>query len=200
VVRRPVVTFALVALALAGAATARAQQPVLAFTVQPGGTVAATLPLSILHDASVTKQLNGGLTTTFLVVARQRENRIVTGARIEVRYDLWDEVWLVRKIEFDRKSERQKLTSMEALEKWWKTPVRLLATGADRLALQVDLSVLPFSAAEEEDARQWISKSGGVGTAGGEGGGGGLVDVLIGTTLSAKPINSYRWNVELALK
>ena len=83
------------------------------------------------------------------------------------------------------------------MEKWWRTPLRVLATRAARVPLQVDLSVLPFSAAEEEDARQWITKSGGVGA--GEAGTG-LVDALIGTTLSAKPLASYRWNVDLAVR
>lgn len=179
------------------AAVARAQQPQLGFAVQPGGVVAATLPLSILQDASVRKQLHSGLTTTFLFVARQRDTRILSGARIEIRYDLWDEVWIVQKIEHDRKSERQRLTSLDALEKWWRTPLRMMATKASRVALQIDLSVLPFSAAEEADARQWITKSGGVGTSSG---GAGLVDALIGTTISARPLTSYRWNVELALQ
>ncbi|HYC60789.1 MAG TPA: hypothetical protein VEK79_14600 [Thermoanaerobaculia bacterium] len=179
------------------ATMARAQQPQLAFSVQPGGVVAAALPVSILQDATVRKQLRSGLTTTFLIVARQRDTRAVTGARIEVRYDLWDEVWIAQKVELNRRGERQRLTSLDALEKWWRTPVRLLSTKASRVTVQVDLSVLPFSAAEEEDAREWISKSGGVGT---EGGSGGLVDALIGTTLSAKPLTSYRWNVELALQ
>ncbi len=174
------------------------QQPPLAFTVQPGGVIAATLPVSILQEASVRKQLRSGLTTTFLLVMRQRDTRVVSGARIEIRYDLWDEVWIAQKVEFDRKSERQRLTSLDALEKWWRTPLRVLATRASRVPLQVDLSVLPFSAAEEEDARQWITKSGGVGT--GDGGPTGLVDALIGTTLSAKPLTSYRWNVDLAVK
>jgi hypothetical protein len=179
------------------AAALRAQQPQLGFAVQPGGVVAATLPLSILQDASVRKQLRSGLTTTFLFVARQRDTRILSGARIEIRYDLWDEVWIVQKIEHDRKSERQRLTSLDALEKWWRTPLRMMATKASHVALQIDLSVLPFSAAEEADARQWITKSGGVGTSSGSAG---LVDALIGTTISARPLTSYRWNVELAIQ
>jgi hypothetical protein len=192
-----VVTRAAAAFVLLLALTSSAQQqPRPSFNVN-GGVVGATLPASVLQDKSVKKQLSSGLTTTFLVIARQRELNRVTGARIEVRYDLWDEVWIVRRIEFDGKTDRQRLTSADALEKWWRTPVRLLSTNAARVALQVDLNVLPFSAAEEEDARQWISKSGGVGTAAG---GGGIVDALIGTTISAKPITSYRWNVELALK
>jgi hypothetical protein len=148
--------------------------------VQSGGVVAATLPLSILNDPSVKKQLPSGLTTTFLIVTRQRESRVVTGARIEIRSDLWDE-----------------LASLDALEKWWRTPLHPFATSAPRVGLQVDLSVLPFSAAEEADAREWITKSGGVGTGGGSGG---LVDTLIGTTITAKALPSYRWNVELAVQ
>ena len=185
------------ALSLLFAALVRAQQPQLAFSVQNGGVVAAALPLSILQDATVHKQLRSGLTTTFLIVARQRDTRVVTGARIEVRYDLWDEVWIAQRVELNRRGERHRLASLDALEKWWRAPVRLLSTKASRVALQVDLSVLPFSTAEEEDAREWITKSGGVGT---EGGSGGLVDALIGTTISAKPLTSYRWNVELALQ
>lgn len=191
---RPALVFTMLLLL---AIAARAQQPPLAFTVQPGGVVAATLPLSILQDANVRKQLRSGLTTTFLLVTRQRETREASGARIEIRYDLWDEVWIAQKVEFDRKSERQRLTTIEALEKWWHTPLRVLATNAARVALQIDLSVLPFSAAEEEDARQWITKSAGVAAGGGNNG---LVDALIGTTISAKPLTSYRWNVELALR
>lgn len=185
-----------VAFSLLLAAFARAQQPQLGFTVQPGGVVAATLPASILQDVSVRKQLRSGLTTTFLFVTRQRDTRVLSGARIEIRYDLWDEVWIVQKVEHDRKSERQRLASLDALEKWWRTPLRMMATKASRVALQIDLSVLPFSAAEEADARQWITKSGGVGTSSDAG----LVDALIGTTISAKPLTSYRWNVELTLQ
>lgn len=183
-------------LLLVAASSARAQQRP-SFTVQSGGVVSTALPLSVLQEAGVRKQLASGLTTTFLLVARPRDARL-TGARLEVRYDLWDEVWLVRRIEFDGKSERQRIASQEALEKWWRMPVRILSTNAARLALQVDLTVLPFSAAEEEDAREWMTKSGGVGTAGG--GAGALVDILIGTTLSAKPITSYRWHVDLTLR
>jgi len=183
------------ALLLLLAAFSLRAQPRPAFTTQAGGVVAAMLPLSVLQDASVKKQLGSGLTTTFLVLARQRDAH-VTGARLEIRYDLWDEVWLVRRIEFDGKSERQRITSLDALEKWWRAPVRLLSTNATRIAMQIDLTVLPFSSAEEEDARDWITKSGGVGG----GGASGLVDVLIGTTLSAKPITTYRWHVDLTLR
>ena len=188
---------AIVVLAFAALANASSPPPIQ-FVMQPGGDVAAALPVSILSDRDVKRQLGSGLTTTFLIAARQRKTNQLTAARLEIRYDLWDEVWIVKRIEFDRKVEQTRITSREALEKWWRTPVRLLSTNAARIALEIDLTVLPFSAAEKEDARQWITKSGGVGTAGG--GGAGLVDVLIGTTIDAKPITTYRWNVELSLR
>lgn len=169
-------------------------QPRPSFVVQPGNVIAAGLPATLLHTASVRKQLLSGLTTTFVVAARQRDR--LTGARIEIRYDLWDEVWHVRKTEFDRREDLQKLTSMEALEKWWRTPVRIFSTGDESVPLQVDLTVLPFSASEEEDARQWIAKGGGAARPSGDG----LVDALIGTTLSAKPIIRWRWHVQVNLK
>lgn len=189
-VRRAAFAIALLAAALC----ARAQQRP-AFTRQ-AGVVAASLPVSVLQDERVKKQLGSGLTTTFLIAARVRESDRVTGARIEVRYDLWDEVWHVKRVEFDGKVERQRITSAEALERAWRAPLRLFETTADRVLVQVEMNVLPFSAAEETDARAWISKSGGVGT----GSGGGLVDALIGTTISAKPITSFRWNVDLTLR
>lgn len=186
---------AMVTMLMALALAARAQ-PRPVFTVH-SDIVSASLPASVLQDKSVRKQLVSGLTTTFLVAARQRDTGRLAVVRIEVRYDLWDEIWLVKRVELDGKTDRQRIASMEALEKWWRTPVRLFTTSADRVALQVDLNVLPFSAAEEDDARAWIAKSGGVGTAAG---GGGLIDALIGTTISAKPITSFRWNVDLTLR
>jgi len=172
-------------------------QPRPSFVAQPGRTVAVSLPSSLLDEREVKKQISSGLTTTFLLSAQARESDRRGAARVEVRFDLWDEVWLVRRIEFDGKEERQRLASRDALDKWWRVPVRLFAANADRVALRVTLSVLPFSIAEGEDARQWIAKSGGLGT---PGGGSPLVTALIGTTLDAKPIRAYHWNAEVAFR
>ena len=45
-------------------------------------------------------------------------------------------------------------------KRWWRNPTRLLSTNDDRLLVDVELLVLPFSAQEERDAREWLSKSG----------------------------------------
>jgi hypothetical protein len=169
--------------------------PKATFAAQPGRVVAAVLPASLLAEKEIARHIASGLTTTFVLIAQQRDAKRRGAAQLEIRFDLWDEVWLVRRIDVDGKDERQRIASRAELEKWWTAPVRLFVAASDRVALNVTLSVLPFSAAEEEDVRQWISKSGGVTDVSG---GSPLVAALIGTTLSAKPIRSYRWPAEVA--
>lgn len=154
------------------------------------------LPASLLGEKEIKRHLASGLTTTFVLVARQRDSERKGAARLEIRYDLWDEVWLVRRVDLDGREQSQRIATREALEKWWSSPVRLLATAAGRIGLTVTLTVLPFSAAEGEDARQWIAKSGGVSADGASP----LVTALIGTTLSAKPIRFFRWTAEVTVR
>jgi len=179
------------------AAFAAHAEPRATFSAMPGGVVGVAFPSSILDESAIKKQLNSGLTTVFLIVAKERVTRNSGAARLEIRYDLWDEVWLVRKIDFDRHIEQQRIASFDALSKWWKTTTRVFSTTASRTVLDIELRVLPFSAAEEKDAREWISKAGGVPATSP---GGGLIDALIGTTITARPITTYRWSVDLMLK
>ena len=93
-----------------------------------------------------------------------------------------------------RNSAPQQQISKASLGAWWHTPIdagRLTAAQA----IEVELIVLPFSAAEESDARQWLSKSGGAGAPSADPSS--IVDVLIGTTLSARPVVSFRWSIEV---
>ena len=180
------------------AATLARAQPRPAFSALPGGVVGIALPPSMLEESAIRKQLDSGLTTVFLIVARERGTKNSGAARVEIRYDLWDEVWIVRKIEIDRRPEQQRLTTFDALTKWWRNTTRIFASAANRVTLDVELRVLPFSAAEGKDARDWISKSGGVASA--SSGSGGIVDALIGTTIAARPITTYRWNIDVMLR
>jgi hypothetical protein len=173
------VTRTLLCVLLALPAWAQAAPPL--FSVA-NGAVTVALPANVLQTPVVKKQLASGLTTTFILAVKPHG-----GAQIEIRYDLWDEVYLVRRIEFDGRREAQKIAP-DQLEKWWRAPVRI-GEAAPRVDLQ--LLVLPFSGQEERDAREWLSKSGGVA------GGSGLVDALIGTTISARPLVSFRWSADL---
>ena len=163
-----------------------------AFIAQPGRVVAIALPASLLNDREIGRQLGSGLTTVFLLAAKPRG-----AARIDIRFDVWDEVWIVRRIDSEGREERQRITSRDALDKWWSSPLRLLTGDPPHVSLDVTLTVLPFSAAESEDARAWISKSAGSTESGR---GSPLVAAVLGTTLNARPIRSYRWQAEVQLK
>jgi hypothetical protein len=155
--------------------------------------VRVVFPEHILRRAGVRKQLASALTTTFLVTARTRDIAEAK-SRIEVRFDLWDEVYLVRRIELGRVVEQRKLASMNELLQWWQTPMHVLDVRAPRATLDLRLTILPFSTAEEGDAREWLSKSGGVGTE--QSPADGVVGAMIGTTIQARPIATYRWSIE----
>ena len=166
-----------------------------AFTAA-GGNVTVALPASYLQDATVRKQLSSGLTTVIVILAKKSGTANAGGARFEIRYDLWDEVWLAKRIEFDGRTDRQRIATFDALLQWWHSPARIVASNGARIALNVELRILPFSAAEEQDARDWISKSGGVATPSAAGS---FVQTLIATTITARPIVMYRWNVDLPM-
>jgi hypothetical protein len=166
------------------------------FVAQPNRVAAITLPASILADRDVQQQIASGLTTTFVLIAHQRGSDSQGGAKLEIRFDLWDEVWLVHRVEFDGKESHERIASQQSLEKWWTAPLRLIAAGAQRASLTVVMSVLPFSGAEENDARDWVAKSARAGPA--EPRSSPFVAALIGTTLSAKPIRTYRWSGDVS--
>ena len=171
---------ALLVLLAASAALAQQRAPIARLS---GDRVLLALPDSVLKDPHVKSRLESALTTTFIL-----KTSLGGAARIEIRYDLWDDVYRVR-----RNGGAQQQIAKAQLEPWWRTPIDVgRATGGK---IEIELIVLPFSAAEENDARQWLSKSGGAGTPASDPAS--IVDALIGTTLSARPIVSYRWQAEL---
>jgi hypothetical protein len=186
---------ALLLLALAGAAAGQQHRPNVLLR---GDRVLVALPDSILKDRNVRSRLESALTTTFILKARLSGASNSSVARIEIRYDLWDEVYRVKRIEAPNHIVEQQIAGNALLAQWWRTPIEVARLAGDRGTIEIELTVLPFSAAEESDARQWLSKSGGAGEPSSDSTG--VVDVLIGTTLSARPIVSYHWSAEIVAR
>ena len=153
--------------------------------------VGVSLPAALLTSETVARQLQSGLTTTFLIAVRHREMRRSGTARLEIRYDLWDDIYIGRRVLPGARPDEQRLTRAQ-LDPWWETSMAVLRPGRAG-NMDIELKVLPFSAAEESDARQWLSKSGGVSTSDSQSGG--IVDAMIGTTLNARPLASFRWTI-----
>jgi hypothetical protein len=144
----------LLALAARLGAIAAIQPPPPAVEVAKEGLVLSRLP-PILAEEEVKKQLGTGLTTSFLFVVKG-------GARVDVRYELWDEVYIVTRIDATGRVLRTNLPSFEKLAEWWRD-ARLVALRAQAAATvrsaEVRLSVIPFSQAEQLDAQRWFSQA-----------------------------------------
>jgi hypothetical protein len=162
---------ALVLLALASRLVAINQAPAVEMARE--GIAISRLP-PILGDEEVRKQLGTGLTTSFAFQASARgtAGKVRGGARVDVRYDLWDEVYIVTRIDTTGHAAKVSLPSFERLAEWWRE-ARLVVirapAAAGVLVAEIDLRVIPFSQAEQLDAQRWFSqalsaeKSGGAG-------------------------------------
>lgn len=151
----------------AGFATAQDTPPEAPVAVADEHGVALTRLPSILDRPDVRRHLDTGLTTSFLfkVSLRPPGGRAVKGAaRVEIRYELWDEVYQLAALGLDGKLIHHNLKSFEDLETRWRE-LRLLVltpsqpSRAIDAKLRVDLEVLPFSSHEQRDTRRWFSES-----------------------------------------
>lgn len=175
--------------------------------------VLSSLP-PILARQEVAAHLTTGLTTTLplRVDLRRGDGVKLTGAaRVEIRYDLWDEVFHVRALGIDGRVRREEVASAEALDTWWQA-LRLvvleggaLAAGAPSEA-KVSLEVIPFSQSEARDTRRWFSdaiEDAGRGNAEQVGETGSERDeplsraltLLLATSIQRRALFTYRWTV-----
>ncbi len=159
-----------------------------------GEALLLRLPARVLDEERVARQLSTALTTTFLLEVRSEEG--VSGvAEIRVRYDLWDEVFIVSRVGFDGEVHSALPATAAALAAWWTEPLVLpdgIETGQ---VMEIDLVVLPFSLEDEDEARDWLARSGGVSSDRTQTRG--IVEALIGTTLRARPLARHQWKVRL---
>jgi hypothetical protein len=164
----------------------------------------------VLSRPEVAPHLTTGLTTGFLLAVDLREpggQRRRGAARVDVRWEPWDEVFLVAVTGADGRTRRVTFTSLPALVGWWRALELTVATGlpAGSWTVAVDLRVLPFSHDEQRDAQRWFSgslapESSGdppPGTQAGESRLSGVVDLLMATSIQRRAIVRYAWKATL---
>ncbi len=145
---------ALLLLALAAATVSAEPCPEPA---EPGSRRQMALP-QVLSEPEVRRNLDSGLTTTFVLRLQPRGKEPVGGARLEIRYEPWDQVYHVRARGSDGESRRRTLRSFDELQLWWRAlRLPVLAADAESERLRLVLDVIPFSAAEERDAERWLA-------------------------------------------
>ena len=163
------------------------------------------LPESILQDPEVSEQLASGLTNTFrILVGGSSPRDPLGGTRIEIRYELWDEVFLIRVLEGDGNQFPHRVESPEALRAWWTQKRFLLIpreipTGLSPLSLTLEF--IPFSRSEQDSAREWLSKSTTrTPTRIDEGAAAqaqvtSIFKTIMATSIKRKPLLRYRWRL-----
>lgn len=155
------------------ASTALAQAPRLDVAKATEGQehwVVSRLP-PILDDDEMRHQLDTGLTTSlvFRLTWRDRQGKkIEGGARAQIRYELWDELYEVAVLDGEGRLQRAQLPTFEALEVWWAelrivvlvtAPTAELRDPRFRPSARLSVDVVPFSRAEQQDTQRWFSES-----------------------------------------
>jgi hypothetical protein len=182
------------------------------WSVNREGTLLVSGLPDILSRPEVKPHLTTGLTTTFAVrvTASDEIGTKVKGAgRVDVRWELWDEVFLTTAMGAAGRPRSESLPSYDRLAAWWRGLEIPAATGlapGARWQVKVELSVIPFSRSEQRDTQRWFSDSLGQGPRG-EGGAssagqqtveggpalGGLLDLLIVTSIKRPNLATYVW-------
>ena len=167
----------------------------------------------VLAETEVERQLTTGLTTTFVFrveLDRGGSGRVAGGARVEVRYELWDEVFHTTVLDA-RGIARGQVPSLEELAGWWhELRLAVLAATAQPPPTgraRVTLEVVPFSQAEAADTQRWFADAvAKAGSSGGEGISspddredslGQVFSVLLATSIQRHPVTSFRWQLDL---
>jgi hypothetical protein len=175
------------------------------------GVVLSGLP-PILAKEEVRRHLTTGLTTTLLFRLEPQWRVFPAGARIEVRYELWDEVFHVAVLTADGRSERMVMPSFEELDSWWQQVgllvLELEARRGTERNVRLVLDVIPFSQAERDDTERWFSET--IGAAARSGGEeterspddreeslGRVLSVMIATSIQRRALTSYEWALQL---
>ena len=195
---------------------------------EEGYLTMSELPL-VLDDPGIQDHLTSGLTTSFVVRTQERprpRNRSggsrsgddtngEGGARIDVRYELWEEVFQVLTVSTDGTLTRRALESTEALRQWWRgLEIRILkvgrasggqgaASGTSRRA-QATLDVVPFSRSEQLDAQRWLTEAAARSRSEGASRSpekdeptGGIGDLLMATSIGRRSLLTLRWRIDL---
>ena len=179
--------------------------------MEQGLGLKTVLPTAILDEDEVVAQLNSGLTSTFQiqVFSRDKEGKALEGgARIEIRYELWDEVYMIRTSEVDGSQNYFKVGNREGLAAWWRTqPLLILLSDSMNPAepVRLVLEFIPFSQTEQNNAREWLTESTGGSVSDRRAipdeplpqgqGRARIFSVIMATSIKRKVLLRYRWKL-----
>ena len=167
------------------------------------------LDSSFLNDPVILKNLSSGLTTTLeiQVEASSREGQFMQGgAKVFIRYELWDEVFLIEFIDIKGVQCRESVKDLAALHHWIQNKkhdvIVMDSTQGRPVSMFVTLRVLPFSQNEQTDAKKWMSRtiSAQQSKAGSNQSSKQVMDLIIGTSVKRPTLLEFSWEIPVGEK
>jgi hypothetical protein len=174
----------------------------------PGNAIVLARLPPVLRQEQVRRHLGTGLTTTLAFEVRVLGGgKMRGGARVDVRYELWDEVWLVTRADTSGRAQRATFPSFEQLEAWWRDlRLEVLPARTPPGQAELRLRIVPFSQSEQLDAQRWFSRSlaeerpaGSAGAVSGilEESSGDLFNLLLATSIGRPALLEFEWKLAL---
>lgn len=158
------------------------------------------LPKAELRQDKVRQQLESGLTTTLLIQIDARSisgsrTKIRGAARLDIRYEPWDEVFLVTCFHHDGRIEKLTAIDYDALLSWLNEnppKVAILLPRNTRWSVEVSVNVLPFSQREADRTQRWFAKT--LSNPGNERSDPNrMLDLLAASAIKRKPLVRFFW-------
>jgi hypothetical protein len=149
-----------------------------------------------LRDPEVLDYLRSGLTTTLAVslgARGERGEKLAAAARIDVRFEPWEEAFNVAVLVPGTAGEERRLPSEADLQAWWRDlTLSFGLAAAARGSARVSVELIPFSEEEQADARRWYAATLRAAPAGREGPAGDPGSSAIGGVLDALTLTSIK--------
>ncbi|MCB1053013.1 MAG: hypothetical protein KDC71_20595 [Acidobacteria bacterium] len=166
------------------------------------GTLSLRLPCPFMQEQVLLENLKSGLTTTFeyRVTVQQGGKARMTGAILEVRYELWDEVFLLRRLKLDGTGDELQFKDIAALTAWFHQ-VQIFQLSdpitANDLLVEVQLRIIPFSEKEQAETLKWVNQ--GVGAPGTRNNvsqpGNRVFTMIMGNSIRRETLLEYQWRL-----
>jgi len=189
---------------------ASGEKPVLR---EDSGNLLVTLSQELLDDDATRRRLLSGLTLSIQLETRLQSSGMKKNhqALITVRYEVWEERIQVQVADGVGDVFSTTVPDLNALFAWFNgQPIKLapLARSSYPIKVRLDCTVIPYSADEAQQTRDWFSqklkvaRAGERGLVGGEGvsnpSGSSVFEVLMSSGIRARPLRTYRWKWLLA--
>ena len=164
------------------------------------GTLGVALSPTLFDVPEIDRRLGSGLTTTLLITVDLRDeagNKGRGAARVDIRFEPWDEAYHVRRYPFDRPPDASVriLSKTEMIDLLCEAELIVAELEPGGWQGRVVLEVLPYSDVEQEGAREWFARAL---AASDSGGAPNMFDRLYAASIKRHARERFTWEVAIS--